>query len=131
MNRPTLIDTHALLWLVENDPRLGTRAREIIVNGDSPLLFSHVSVWELVVKHTTGKLKLTLPISEFIEQRITAAGIELLPIRLAHILMYDELPLHHRDPFDRLLAAQCLSDGMSILTRDELFDRYGVETVWD
>lgn len=112
-------------------PRLGGQAKKVIETGDLPLFVSHVSLWEIAVKQSIGKLVLSLPLREFVETRILAVGISLLPIRVEHIAHYCELPLHHRDPFDRLLAAQGLIEEMGILSRDARLDDYGIERMWD
>ena len=92
---------------------------------------SHASLWEIAVKQSIGKLTLSLPILEFVNQRVLSVGISLLPIHLNHIAQSAELPLHHRDPFDRLLVAQCIQDDMTILSRDAQLDAYGVARIWE
>ena len=129
--RQAILDTHALLWLMEDDPRLGAKAKALIETGDVPLFVSHASLWEIAVKQSIGKLTLALSLLEFVETRVLAVGISLLDIRLEHIARYSELPLHHRDPFDRLLVAQCMIEEMGILSRDTRLDAYGVERAWD
>jgi len=96
-----------------------------------PLFVSFASLWEIAVKQSIGKLSLSLPIPEFVERRVTGVGMALLEIKLSHIAKYSELPLHHRDPFDRLLVAQCLAEEIGILSHDRQLDAYGVERVWD
>jgi PIN domain nuclease of toxin-antitoxin system len=126
-----ILDTHALLWLMEDDPRLGSRAKATIEAGEVPLFVSYASLWEIAVKQSIGKLALSLPLAEFVSNRILAVDLSLLPIRVRHIVRCAELPMHHRDPFDRLLVAQCLSDDMGILSRDHRLDAYGVERIWE
>ncbi len=128
--RQAILDTHALLWLMEDDPRLGAKAKALVETGDIPLFVSHASLWEIAVKQSIGKLRLSLPLIEFVETRVLAVGIALLDIRVEHIARCAELPLHHRDPFDRLLAAQCITEDMGILSRDVQLDGYGVERIW-
>ena len=125
-----LLDTHTLLWFVEDDPRLGATARGVIETTNEDLAVSLVSVWEIAVKQSIGKLSLTMPLDEFIDQRIVGAGFVLLPIERAHLVHVATLPLHHRDPFDRLLAAQCLVEKLAVLSADACFDHYGVTRHW-
>ncbi len=129
--KPALLDTHALLWLMEDDPRLGAKAKALAAAGDVPLFVSYASLWEIAVKQSIGKLTLALPLLDFVESRVLGAGLSLLSIRVEHIARCADLPLHHRDPFDRLLVAQCLIEEVSILSRDAQLDAYGVERVWD
>ncbi len=125
-----LLDTHALLWLIEGDARLGSAAKSVIETSSVPLFVSYATIWEIALKQSIGKLSLTLPLEEFVERRVLAEGISLLEIQIAHIVQSSRLELHHRDPFDRLLVAQCLIEEMSILSRDVQLDAYGVERVW-
>lgn len=126
-----LLDTHALLWLMEDDPRLGAKAKALIETGSVPLFVSHASLWEMAVKQSIGKLVLALPLPRLVEDRVLAVGMALLRIRLRHIARYAELPLHHRDPFDRMLVAQCLTEDLTILSGDVHLDAYGIERVWE
>lgn len=130
MNR-ALLDTRTLLGLMEDDPKLGGAAKRLIETADVPLFFSFAGLWEMAVKQSIGKLSLSLSISDVVESRILAVGISLLDVRVEHITRDAELPMHHREPFDRLLAAQCLGENMGTLSRDALFDAYGVEREWD
>ena len=120
--RRAILDTHALLWLMEDDPRLGARAKALVETSDVPLFVSYASLWEMAVKQSVGKLTLSLPLPQLVKKHVLGEGMWLLPIRLRHIARCSELPLHHRDPFDRLVAAQCLTDEMGIFSRDAWFD---------
>lgn len=126
-----LLDTHTLLWFVENNPRLGSTARRLIETTNEDVLVSLASLWEIAVKQSIGKLTLAMPLSDFIDHRILSAGFGLLSIDTSHLVRVATLPLHHRDPFDRLLAAQCLSDSLTILSADAVFDLYGVPRQWN
>jgi PIN domain nuclease of toxin-antitoxin system len=120
-----LLDTHAFLWAIADDPRLGPRSRELISQRAGAVLLSHVSLWEIAVKHTL--LRADMPLSA--AQAITwaeASGFSLLPIAPEHILTLEQLPLHHRDPFDRLLIAQAISEPLTLLSADGALGLYGV-----
>ena len=125
-----LLDTHAFLWAAADAPELGRRARKRYLDPETDLLLSVASVWEMAIKTGLGKLRLTVPLDELVERGIEGQGIALLPIALEHALAVRALPFHHRDPFDRLLAAQALAEGVPILSADCVFERYGVERIW-
>ncbi|MEH2303874.1 type II toxin-antitoxin system VapC family toxin [Nostoc sp.] len=93
-------------------------------------LLSIASVWEMAIKHSIGKLNFDLAFDEFIEQQIIRNGIELLPITTNHISIVATLPLHHRDPFDRILIAQALAENIPILSADKIFDLYPIRRLW-
>jgi PIN domain nuclease of toxin-antitoxin system len=121
-----LVDTHALLWWLTDDPGLSKTAREALADPANDVLVSTASVWEIAIKRTLGKL--TAP--DDLPDHVEAAGFDWLPIGAEHAWRVRELPPHHRDPFDRLLVAQCLTEGMPIVSGDARFGAYGVETRW-
>ena len=104
-----LLDTHALLWALDDHPRLGRRARELLLEPREEMLVSIASAWEMAIKQSLGKLRLSLPVGRMIAERLGPVGVTLLPISVAHIGRLETLPFHHRDPFDRMLAAQALA----------------------
>ena len=114
MGRRYLLDTHVLIWALTEPKRLSPRVRALLEDPDTPLLVSSASAWEMATKHRLGKL----------------SGAEELPIRLAHALLAGRLPGEQRDPFDRILAAQSLVEGLVLLTTDRAFPSFGVETLW-
>lgn len=116
-----LLDTNALLWLVAGDQRLGARARSDVDSAAS-LLVSVASLWELAIKVSLGKLAAVPELS----QVLRAGGVQRLGIDDDHLSRLTTLPWHHRDPFDRLLIAQALSGGLTVLTADDAFAAYGV-----
>lgn len=124
-----LVDTHALLWFVHDDPRLSPRAAEILAEGEG-LVLSVASLWEIAVKLTIEKLRLGTSYAEFLEQCVTSRKIDVLPVKLPHLIEYVDLPMHHRDPFDRLLIAQSRAERLDVVTADPRFRPYGVEVVW-
>jgi PIN domain nuclease of toxin-antitoxin system len=121
-----LLDTHALLWWLTDDPALSTPAREAIADPINEPLVSTASVWEIAIKRSLGKI--TAP--DDLPDRITDEGFPWLPISADHAWRVRELPLHHRDPFDRLLVAQALAERVPIVTTDPGFGPYGVEVLW-
>jgi len=124
-----LLDTHAFLWFVAGDRRLGARARRLIEAPNAEPLLSVASVWELAIKCSLKRLTLPLPLEDYLAEKLDT-NLALLPIALDHAVAVARLPFHHHDPFDRLLAAQALADGLPVVTRDPAFKKYGVKTVW-
>ena len=120
-----LLDTHAFLWFVMGDPRLSSAARDAIEDPVHETWLSVASVWEIAIKHSLGKLTLTEPSPRDPSERFSTA-----PHRLTHLLRVNVLPFHHRDPFDRLLVAQSLTERMSVVSIEAGFDAYGVTRIW-
>ncbi len=120
-----LIDTHVFLWFILGQRQCSTSARAIIESPTNNCLISIASLWEIGIKHTLGKLELHKPIKDFFEA-IRSGGFAAMPIEPAHIIELSRLPLHHRDPFDRMLIAQAKVEGMKLLTADPQFNRYNV-----
>jgi PIN domain nuclease of toxin-antitoxin system len=125
-----LLDTHAFLWLVSDDPKLSITAKNIFLDNGNELLLSVVTGFECAVKYSLGKLHLSEPPAPFIRRRIEANNLTIHALKMDHTLRVADLPLHHRDPFDRLLVAQCLVDGVPILSADSQLSAYGVERIW-
>jgi PIN domain nuclease of toxin-antitoxin system len=96
----------------------------------SQLWWSVVSLWEAIQKAQVGKLSLPLPAGPFLTNELSSNHVRLLPVSLSHVLRVEELPLHHRDPFDRLLIAQSIEEGWPIVTADPWFARYPVDVIW-
>jgi len=117
-----LLDTHALLWWFFDDPRLGTAAREVMADPASVVFVSAVSVWEIAIKQAVGKLSAP----DDVPDRIDDAGFERLPVGFDHAERAGALPLHHGDPFDRLLIAQALVEGATLVTSDRRMEAYDV-----
>jgi len=124
-----LLDTHSFLWAVAQPEKLSKRAAQLILDEGNQLLLSAASLWEIALKMQAGKLKLPEE-REFLAEQMANLGVECLPIEGDHVLALLDLPAHHRDPFDRLLIAQCRSERLPILTADAAFGRYPVETIW-
>jgi PIN domain nuclease of toxin-antitoxin system len=125
-----LLDTHSLLWFLSGDASLSERVRRIIEHPDYDILVSIASLWEIAIKHSLGKLKLAQPFEELFPHQLAINSISLLEIRLGHVARVSSLPFHHRDPFDRLLTAQSLTEGIPLLSDDEVLDAYGLERIW-
>ena len=123
-----LLDTHSFIWFVMGNPRISPRLRSLIE--DNQNLLTIASVWEMAIKHSSGKLSFGLPFRIFIEQQLSLNSIELLSINLDHIDVIAALPFHHRDPFDRLLIAQSMVERIPILSADSAFDAYPITRLW-
>ena len=125
-----LLDTHALIWFLENDPKLSAAAREAIEEAANERWVSMASGWEMAIKSQMGKLALPRPFEVLFPGTLEALGFSIVPVRAGHLHRYHALPFHHRDPFDRLLVAQALADGFSVVGNDAAFDAYGVTRIW-
>lgn len=125
-----LLDTHSFLWWVEGAPALGRRAQAAISNPDNEVFFSIASCWELGIKLSLGKLRLTHGLERFIPEQLTRNGFTLLGLEFRHVARVVDLPFHHRDPFDRVLVAQALQDDLTIVSADRVLRKYGVTVVW-
>jgi len=125
-----LLDTHTLLWIVKDDPQLSLLARDMYLNPENNIFVSLAAIWELTLKSSIGKLLLTKPLDEFVEEHVKGNDIQLLNIEFPHIVRLEKLPFYHRDPFDRMIIAQLIENNLTILSADKMFDRYGVKRVW-
>jgi PIN domain nuclease of toxin-antitoxin system len=125
-----LLDTHTFLWFCQDDPSLSATARTQIEDAGNRKLVSLATCWEIAIKAGLGKLRLGEPSATYIPAAIARTGFELLPISLAHATAVESLPFHHRDPFDRLLAARTLIEGIPIVSVDSQLDAFGVTRLW-
>jgi PIN domain nuclease of toxin-antitoxin system len=125
-----LLDTHTFLWFIADDANLSAAARSHMEQPENGLYLSIASLWEMAIKVSLGKLDIPTPFPEFILRQVHENSVTLLDIRVDHVGVIAELPFHHRDPFDRLLIAQSLRDDLPIISRDALFDAYGIARVW-
>lgn len=126
----TLIDTHALLWAAGNDARLSRKAAKILEDRKNVILVSSAVIWEAAIKASLKKLSFPGNSFDAFVSGLIEAGYELLSVTPGHSAKVFSLPFHHRDPFDRLLAAQCLVEGYPIISTDRSFDKYGVKRIW-
>jgi PIN domain nuclease of toxin-antitoxin system len=125
-----LLDTHAFLWWVQDDPSLSERARTAIADPANSCLISVASGWELAIKSSLGKIRLPHAIDRFFAEQLPANRFGLLPIEIRHLSRVESLPFHHRDPFDRMLAAQALEDNLAVVSADAVFRTYRVKRIW-
>lgn len=121
-----LLDTHVVLWAATVPDELSAEARELIEDGTQDVLVSVVSAWEIAIKQSLGKLELPSPAEQWLPEVLRRSGFELAEVGLAAVLKVRALAWHHRDPFDRLLVAQALEDGYTLVTRDQAMSAYGV-----
>src|SRR5215510_9032535 len=124
-----LLDTHTFLWFLDDSPQLSQKGKALL-EADNDLLLSVASLWEIAIKLCLGKLTVAVPIEVLMTQQLTQNDIVLLPITVAPLIVVSTLPLHHRDPFDRLLIAQALVEQISIVSADPAFDAYPVQRLW-
>ena len=110
-----LLDTHVLLWAMQDSKRLSTAARKRIRSAEA-IYASAVSLWEIAIKASLGKLSVD---SDVLEEQLSLSGMQALPISWQHTVQVRKLPMHHRDPFDRMLVAQAMSEPLRLLTHDE------------
>ena len=125
-----ILDTHTLLWIITEDSKLSTTALKIYLDPSNVMFFSMASVWELAIKASLGKISLGKTLEEFIEEHVKGNDIEILDIHLPHVFRIEQLPFHHRDPFDRLIIAQVIEDNLLLVGNDTIFDLYNVKRIW-
>lgn len=124
-----LIDTHAFLWLATDDPQLTAAARTIFTDREQGCFLSAASIWEMAIKASLGKLALATSLEHLVRGGLDR-GLRVLDVTSGHAYRVERLPFHHRDPFDRLLVAQAMHEGMHLVSRDGRLDAYGVTRVW-
>lgn len=125
-----LLDTHSLIWFLEDHIQLSDKARGKIMNIENRCFVSIASIWEIFIKVNIGKLKLDFPVSA-LKREIHENGFEILPIEFEHLQQLLQLDFHHKDPFDRLLIAQAQCEKMTIITKDNNFSKYNkVKLLW-
>jgi PIN domain nuclease of toxin-antitoxin system len=124
-----LFDTQAFIWFVENDKQLPDKIRKELENIDNTIIISIASLWEMAIKISLDKLHISCDIEEMID-KIYHNGFELLPILPNHIIKLSSLKYLHRDPFDRIIIAQSISEDLTVVTSDEIFGEYGVRVKW-
>ena len=125
-----LLDTHAFLWMSLDDPQLSETVRERFSDTANELYLSPASFWEIAIKISIGKYTLSEPLAEFVKREIVVNDLKVLPIGPDHAAKVVALPFHHKDPFDRMLVAQAMVEGLPIVGCDAIFDRYGVARIW-
>lgn len=125
-----LIDTHALLWFLTDFPKLGSVAKSALMDPANERLLSPITLLEIAIKVGIRKLPLHAPFGTLFPAQLAANQIAILPLEIAHIEPLTSLPPHHKDPFDRLIAATALVEGLTLISADPAFDDYGVNRLW-
>ena len=125
-----LVDTCTFLWMADDAPELSRQARTVVTNPDNEVYLSVASVWEIAIKHALGKLPLPEPPRQFVPSQRTLLALTTLPIEEAAVLALDRLPTLHRDPFDRVLVCQALTQWLVIVSPDPQIQQYPISTLW-
>ena len=124
-----LLDTHTFLWFVMGNPRITPKLRSQIEDNEN--FVSIASIWEIAIKNGIGKLNLEVSFDDFIDRQIIPNGIQILDIKLEGLKVLTKLPLHHRDPFDRILIAQAITEDIVLVSADSVFSLYPVQIIWE
>jgi PIN domain nuclease of toxin-antitoxin system len=124
-----LIDTHTLIWFIEDAPEMSEKARNLITDIDNPCFVSIASIWEIAIKLSIGKLKMKYPFDK-LSTLLWENSIELLPIRIEHTKELISMPFHHKDPFDRLIISQARIEHLTIISKDDNFRSYDINQIW-
>ncbi len=125
-----LLDTHAFLWIVSGDKRLSRKAKKLYLDKSNEVYLSAASIWEMAIKISLGRLTLEDPLENFIAMHALGNGMKILEIRPKHLYKIEDLPFHHRDPFDRVIIAQSMLESYFVLGSDKAFDSYPIRRVW-
>ena len=123
-----LIDTHVMLWGIQDPDKVSSRVRTLLPKAD--VWISVVSLWEIIMKVQIGKLVLPTPVGDYLAAKLKMNGVSVLPLSFAHVRRLEGIPMHHRDPFDRILIAQSLEEKLPLVTADAAFKNYPVQTIW-
>ncbi|NJL91488.1 MAG: type II toxin-antitoxin system VapC family toxin [Coleofasciculaceae cyanobacterium SM2_1_6] len=124
-----LLDTHVLIWFFSGDEKLSDNAKNLIEDVDNIKYIGVASIWEMAIKQSKGKLTLSLPLDNYIQEKIKLEDFQLLNIKLSHLKVVSQLPFHHSDPFDRLLIAQAIVENISIISQDSMFNSYNIPLI--
>ena len=125
-----LLDTHTLLWITTEDLKLSENAKDLYLNNENEILLSMASIWELAIKSSINKISFDTTLEDYIEQHVRSNNIKILDIELSHVIRVENLPFHHRDPFDRLIIAQAIEEKLPIISKDSFFDKYDIQRKW-
>jgi PIN domain nuclease of toxin-antitoxin system len=125
-----ILDTHTFLWFVFGSIRMSEKAEALIQDPANRKFLSLATPWEVGIKVSTGKLTVSQPVDQFFAEEMYANSVQMLPITLAHIARVSTLPFHHRDPFDRILIAQSLTENMALVSADAALDAYSIVRLW-
>lgn len=125
-----LLDTHVFMWWINEDARLSREAVNVLAAGENELLFSAASGWEMAIKLGLGKLTVNDDLGPYISRHLAENAMVALPVSLSHAVGVTRLPAHHRDPFDRLLVAQAMVEGVPLVSADPQVARYPIDVIW-
>ncbi len=125
-----LLDTHALIWFHDGDPRLSRTALALILDPVNEKIVSPATYWEVAVKLGTGKYVFSIDFPTFVQGAIIDSGFTVLPVEPRYCEPLVTLPLYHRDPFDRMIVAQAMTEAIPVVSTDRVFDRYAVTRLW-
>ncbi len=125
-----LLDTHSFIWFVEGHSALSSEARRLIEDSTNGIFVSIATIWEMAIKTSLGKLQLSQPFDLFVTNQLMLNDITILDITISHTLHVAALPLHHRDPFDRLIIAQSMTESFPIISTDRMLDSYEIVRIW-
>lgn len=125
-----LLDTHSLIWAVDQPSLLGPNAKTALEDLANSLMLSAATIWEIAIKVGVNKLTLSLPYRQWMTRAMNDLGVTILPVTVEYADVQAKLPSHHRDPFDRLLIAQAIVENVPLVSNDAIFDQYGISRVW-
>jgi PIN domain nuclease of toxin-antitoxin system len=125
-----LLDTHALIWAVDQPAQLGPEGRAVLEDASNELLLSAATIWEIAIKVGLGKLSLSMPYREWMNQAMADLQVVVLPVTVEYADAQARLPNHHRDPFDRLLVVQAQLEGVPLISGDPVFDQCAIPRLW-
>lgn len=125
-----LLDTHTLLWILTDDKKLSKTVKELFLSEENEIYISVASIWEIAIKVSIGRLNLSEPLKEFVQNHIKGNDIKILAVDAEDTYPIETLPFHHKDPFDRLIIAQSMTRNYPILSADVEFDAYPIKRIW-
>ncbi len=125
-----LLDTHVFIWWSDEPEKLSDRVLNACQDDDNSLILSIISIWEMQIKIQLGKLRLKNPLRYLIENQQNINDLQVLPISVNHIYMLENIPMHHRDPFDRLIICQALEERLLLVSKDTVFSNYSISLYW-
>jgi PIN domain nuclease of toxin-antitoxin system len=125
-----LLDTHAFLWFVTDDPLLSAAAHAHVADPMNEILISPASYWEVAIKVSIGKYPMNVPLDRFFTEGIDGNDFSILPVEIRHATVLSALPMHHKDPFDRMIIAQAMVERIPIVSIDAALDAYGIIRIW-
>ncbi len=124
-----LLDTHSFLWFAEGLPAISKTAKDEIENNRNRCFVSIASLWEIAIKLSLDKLEIARPFED-IPEILKNNNVQILPVQFRHLQQLLILPMHHRDPFDRLIISQAIAENLVIITKDGIFERYTSHVLW-